>query len=152
MILRRYLSPLAREPPWTGSTQCITLARVRRNALIVAAAMFVLALSAPAADATHVQCGDVLTVDTRLDSDLDCAFLPDAEGTALTIAASGVTLDLGGHSVTGPPFFSDTAGIAASGAGTRLRFQRQMEAQLFIHLAFNPIAKQQRPEAFEDVG
>jgi parallel beta-helix repeat protein len=44
--------------------------------------------------ANHVGCGDIVTQDTTLDSDLaGCA------GTALTIGADHVTLDLGGHRV-----------------------------------------------------
>ncbi|HJU42104.1 MAG TPA: right-handed parallel beta-helix repeat-containing protein, partial [Vicinamibacterales bacterium] len=46
--------------------------------------------------ADSVDCGDVITADTVLDSDLTCA----AEG--LVIGASGVTLDLNGHTLTGP--------------------------------------------------
>jgi large repetitive protein len=41
-----------------------------------------------------VQCGDVITQDTTLDSDLiDCS------GAALTIGADDITLDLGGHTI-----------------------------------------------------
>lgn len=42
-------------------------------------------------------CGYEITQDTTLDSDLTCA-----AGPALVIAADNVTLDLGGHSVSGP--------------------------------------------------
>ena len=43
-----------------------------------------------------VDCGQVITEDTRLDGDLRC----DSEyETALTIGAPGITLDLGGHTV-----------------------------------------------------
>lgn len=46
--------------------------------------------------ASHVQCGDVITQDTTLDSDLlDCPF------DGLRIGASNVTLDLNGHTVDG---------------------------------------------------
>jgi parallel beta helix pectate lyase-like protein len=76
--------------------------------VLVLAACATCALAPAAADATHVQCGDVITADTRLDSDLECG------GVALSIAASGVTLDLGGHTVSAatPPSASD--GIVAS--------------------------------------
>jgi len=49
-----------------------------------------------------VQCGDTLTTSVQLDADLDCA------GTAFIIAASDVTVDLGGHTVVGT-----TSGISA---------------------------------------
>jgi large repetitive protein len=64
-----------------------------------------LALSAGQALADHVQCGDVITQDTTLDSDLI-----DCPGDGLVIGADNITLDLGGHAVTG----SDTSvvGIA----------------------------------------
>lgn len=52
-------------------------------------------LSAASASAAHVKCGDVLTQDTTLDSDLFCA------GDGLTVAASDVNLDLGGHVIQG---------------------------------------------------
>ena len=53
---------------------------------------------ANAAAATHIECGDIITADTTLDSDLLC------EGDGLVIGAPGVTLDLGGHVVSGPGF------------------------------------------------
>ncbi len=43
-------------------------------------------------------CGDEITQDTTLDSDLTCP-----SGPALIIAADGVILDLGGHTVSGDP-------------------------------------------------
>ena len=51
-------------------------------------------LCAPA-QAAHVQCGDTITADTTLDSDLTCD-----EG--LDIGADSVTLDLDGHMISGP--------------------------------------------------
>ena len=52
---------------------------------------------APAgAPANHVECGDRVTRDLRLDADLvNCA------GNGLNVAADGVTIDLGGHVVDG---------------------------------------------------
>jgi hypothetical protein len=59
---------------------------------------------APPAAATHVSCGDTITQDTTLDSDLvGCA------GDGLVIGADGVTVDLGGHRIDG----------AGAGAGIR---------------------------------
>ena len=73
-------------------------------AILVAAA----AHAAPAA-AVHVGCGDRITTDTTLDSDL-----AGCPGSGVIIAASGVTLDLGGHTVTG----SDVEfGVSASVPG-----------------------------------
>jgi len=63
-------------------------------------------LAAPAG-ATHVQCGDTITQDTTLDSDLACD-----EG--LAIGADSVTLDLGGHAIAGP-----------DGQGTGVRCREQ---------------------------
>ncbi|RKH64030.1 right-handed parallel beta-helix repeat-containing protein [Corallococcus sp. AB049A] len=60
-------------------------------------------------EARAVRCGDVLFRNTRLTRDLTCAGTPIP---ALTIAAPGVVLDLGGHTVrragSGP---GDTVGI-----------------------------------------
>ena len=46
--------------------------------------------------ATHVQCGDVITQDTTLDSDL-----VNCPGDGVVIGAGGITLDLSGHTVDG---------------------------------------------------
>lgn len=55
------------------------------------------------AKATTVQCGDVLTVDTTLDSDLFCS------ESALIVGADGITIDLNGHSIVwvGAPGFAN---------------------------------------------
>ena len=52
-------------------------------------------LSQGEAQAGHVSCGDSISVDTTLDSDLTCS------GTALTISVDNITLDLDGHTITG---------------------------------------------------
>jgi len=57
-----------------------------------------LAVGAGPASASHVSCGDTITADTTLDSDLDCSDLSGAP--ALTIGADGVRLDLNGHTVS----------------------------------------------------
>ena len=59
--------------------------------------------------AAAVQCGQVITSDTTLANDL-----VDCPGTALTIGADGVTLDLGGHLVDGTNA-SGSEGIAVDG-------------------------------------
>ena len=66
------------------------------------------AYGAPASAAT-VSCGDVITVDTVLTQDLTCG-----PGDALVIGANGVTLDLGGYTITGPGAYG-----AGAGAGVR---------------------------------
>jgi hypothetical protein len=48
-----------------------------------------------------VVCGDLIVVDTTLTADLAC---PTGTGTALTINAADITLDLGGHTISGDPF------------------------------------------------
>lgn len=46
--------------------------------------------------ARHVQCGERITENVRLDSDLR-----DCEGVGLVVGADGVTVDLGGHTIDG---------------------------------------------------
>ena len=62
----------------------------------VLAAFTLLAVSATQALANHVGCGDVITQDTWLDSDL-----VDCPGNGIVIGADGVTLDLNGHLIDG---------------------------------------------------
>ena len=66
--------------------------------VLLAAAVVLAATVAVAgpARAAGPSCGDVVAADTTLTADLSCA------GDALVVAAPGVTLDLGGHTVTGP--------------------------------------------------
>jgi parallel beta-helix repeat protein len=64
----------------------------------IAAAIVIAALAlAPApAVARHLDCGDRVTSDVRLDSDL-----LNCPGNGLTVGADGITIDLGGHVVDG---------------------------------------------------
>jgi hypothetical protein len=72
----------------------------------LAAAVFACLWLVPAtASATHVQCGDVLTEQTVLDSDLVCA---DPETVGLVIGGNDFTVWLGGHTIQGPG--ADVAG------------------------------------------
>jgi parallel beta-helix repeat protein len=64
-----------------------------RLALIAALAFALLPASA---QASHVQCGDVITHDTTLDSDLI-----DCPGDGVIIGADNITLDLSGHTIDG---------------------------------------------------
>src|SRR5947209_4830145 len=61
-------------------------------------------------DAGPIACGAEITRDTVLDRDLVCD-----RGPALVIVADGVTLDLGGHTVSGP------TDLSAPGPGILLR-------------------------------
>lgn len=64
--------------------------------LTALAVALLLALGGSQAFASHVQCGDVITLDTTLDSDV-----VDCPGDGIVIGADGVTLDLDGHTVDG---------------------------------------------------
>ena len=66
------------------------------KALVLTIAVAASALPAPPALATHVGCGDTVTRDTTLDSDL-----LDCPGNAVRVDGDGVTLDLGGHVIDG---------------------------------------------------
>ena len=63
--------------------------------LLVAALVGAFLITAPGAKANHVQCGDVITQDTTLDSDLFCS------GDGIGIFWGEVTLDLNGHVIAG---------------------------------------------------
>ena len=93
---------LGPERRWRPIGGCITLCHPRGDrlgpriwlaALIAVCAVLLFAGSAPA---HHVSCGDVITQNTKLDSDLvDC---PDD---GIVIGADGITLDLNGHVIDG---------------------------------------------------
>src|SRR4051794_21416106 len=72
------------------------------------------ALTASSASAEHVQCGEVITQNTTLDSDL-----VDCPGDGIVIGADGVALDLAGHMVDGQSNVQDpeegTTGVGARG-------------------------------------
>lgn len=78
-------------------------------ACVTVVSVATLALGSGQALASHVRCGDVITQDTRLDSDLlDCS------GDGLLIGADDVTLDLAGHRLDG-----SGAGAGVRSAGRR---------------------------------
>lgn len=60
---------------------------------VLALLLSLTALASPAS-AEHVQCGDIITTDTRLDSDLG-----PCPGNGLIVRADNVTLDLNGHTI-----------------------------------------------------
>jgi nitrous oxidase accessory protein NosD len=68
---------------------------MRVAALVCGIVVWTMLLAVPAA-ATHVSCGEVITQDTTLDSDL-----ADCPGDGVVIGASGITLDLAGHTIDG---------------------------------------------------
>jgi len=73
-----------------------------RLAVLVAAGALLMSLAPGSARANHVQCGDVITQDTKLDSDVVCAGAFDDPLTGVVIAANGVTLNLNGFTIQGP--------------------------------------------------
>jgi dipeptidyl aminopeptidase/acylaminoacyl peptidase len=95
----------------------------------LATATALLTRSAGQAVANHVQCGDVITQDTTLDSDLI-----DCPGDGLVIGADNITLDLNGHTIDGTglrriadrqyPYHGGSMEIAWSPDGTKLAFGR----------------------------
>src|SRR5687767_14103989 len=93
------------------------LGSVRLGALLVA---FIFAIASGPAAASHVQCGDVITQDTTLDSDVTCTGDTQDPMIAVTIAADRLTLDLNGFSIIGPNRGEGVedlqAGIATNGA------------------------------------
>ncbi len=84
-----------------------TLPRLRRT-LITAVAMAGLlsTMLAGTASAEHVDCGDVITTDTTLDSDVG-----PCPGHGLIVRSSNITLDLGGHKVFAANGPEETVGI-----------------------------------------
>lgn len=72
---------------------------------VMALVLSLTALVGPAA-ASHVECGDVITEDTTLDSNVG-----PCEGTGLVIGADGVTLNLGGFRVFGTAEPGEGAGV-----------------------------------------
>src|SRR4029077_3767831 len=72
-----------------------------------------LTVAAPPADAAGLVCGQTITQDTTLTSDLSC---PSGDG--LVVGAHGVTIDLAGHAISGPPGPTDgNVGIGVSQYG-----------------------------------
>ncbi len=60
--------------------------------------LFAFVLLMPVESKAQVSCGDTITQDTVLTADLTC---PEGSGPAIDIAASDITLDLGGHTISG---------------------------------------------------
>jgi hypothetical protein len=79
------------------------------RAVLIAAVFLALPASA---SARIVQCGEVITSDTRVDNDLRCE-----TPVALQIGAHGVDLDLRGHTIEAIPFELPEGGIYDEGNG-----------------------------------
>jgi len=73
-------------------------------------AVVALAIPAAPASATHVACGDIITQDTTLDSDL-----LDCPGNGVQLIGDGITLDLGGHLIDGT---ERGLGVSSSGGAS----------------------------------
>jgi hypothetical protein len=71
-------------------------ATFRRVVCITAAALSAGAWGTVDALASHVRCGQTITGDTTLDSDLT-----NCPGSGVVIGAENVTLDLNGHTIDG---------------------------------------------------
>jgi nitrous oxidase accessory protein NosD len=82
---------------------------LKRTTFLCCALMFFLLPSS--ALATHVQCGDVITQDTTLDSDLI-----DCPGDGVVIGAGNITLDLAGHTIDGTGQGAGGHGVDNAGA------------------------------------
>ena len=72
------------------------LSAAARPVLLTAAVVGTFAFTADPALADHVSCGDTITADTTLDSDL-----VDCPNNGIVIGADRITLDLNGHTVDG---------------------------------------------------
>jgi hypothetical protein len=84
----------------------------RFAAVVALVAMLLLPTTA---EASHVGCGDVISQDTRLDSDLiEC-------DVGVTIGAPNVTLDLAGHTIDGSGFDPFTPGIYSAQLETTIK-------------------------------
>jgi large repetitive protein len=70
----------------------------RRLALLVFGVAALCGVGAGSASAQQVSCGQVISQNTRLDSDLNC--FGTGVQAALFIGADGITLDLGGHTIS----------------------------------------------------
>src|SRR4051812_48505646 len=68
----------------------------RAQVLVLVAGGCLVGPGTAAAGAPAVRCGATITRSTTLTADL-----PDCPGTGLVIGADGITLDLGGHTISG---------------------------------------------------
>src|SRR6266508_1658274 len=97
-----------------------------------AAALALVALSAGPALASHVQCGDVITQHTTLDSDLDCT------GNGLVVSGADLTLDLAGHTIRGDGNGFDDIGIQLDGSKITVEDGRVQDFAFDVQLGSVP--------------
>jgi parallel beta-helix repeat protein len=95
--------------------------------------LFVPLLCPVAAFATHVSCGQVLTTDTQLDSDLI-----DCPNHGLVVGANGIIVDLNGHTVDGNQSFNfREAGVLVPSGYTKAEIRngtiRQFDHGVFLN-------------------
>ena len=85
-------------PQWIRTPRMYLAKRQPLSALAASffAILLTLTLLPGDASARQIQCGERVTADVRLDADLR-----DCPGVGLVIAADGVTVDLGGHTIDG---------------------------------------------------
>ena len=89
--------------------------RIRASARVILGATVsigLLAMVPSAAFAAAPACGDTLTASTTLHANLDCSAYA---GSALTIGANRITLNLNGHTITGPAGQDLDAGVLDNG-------------------------------------
>jgi hypothetical protein len=94
-----------------------------RTRHVVPVIVLLAALSAPAgAGAAQPVCGQVVTQSLTLAADLAC---PDGPTPALVVGAAGITIDLGGHAISGDLRFGGGLGVGIDGTrgydGTKVR-------------------------------
>ena len=87
----------------------MSISRVPALALVAGLGLFVAVSGTDAATAPAVTCGATLTTSTTLSADL-----VHCPGTALVIGADGITVDLGGHTISGTNA-DGSEGIASDG-------------------------------------
>src|SRR4051812_21832272 len=80
-----------------------------RTAVMLSAALVFFLAAAVQAQASHVSCGQTITQDTTLDSDVT-----DCPEVGVAIGAGNITLDLKGHTIAGVGF-STVAGVSNTG-------------------------------------
>src|SRR2546425_4568987 len=80
---------------------------IHKAVLTAATTMALFALSGGQALASHVSCGDTITQDTKLNSDL-----VNCPGDGVVIGADNITLDLNGHTIDGDVASTTGLGVA----------------------------------------
>jgi parallel beta helix pectate lyase-like protein len=85
-----------------------------RTRHVLPAAVLVAVLIAPGAAAAQPTCGQVVTQSITLEANLVC---PDGPAPALVVGAPGITIDLGGHGISGDLNVGGGVGIGIDGRG-----------------------------------